>query len=77
MLILNTPAFAGKENITFNGMSIPDNYKGNYRISASTIISMATQEYTYTCIPNVQKTADGSIKRAKGKKGKSKGKKRR
>ena len=70
--------FFGKENITFNGMSIPENYKGNYRMSASTIISMTTQEYTYTCIPNVQKTADGSIKRAKGKKGKkSKGKKRR
>ena len=76
MLILNTPAFAGKENITFYGMSIPENYKGNYRMSASTIISMTTQEYTYTCIPNVQKTADGSIKRKKAK-GKSKGKKRR
>ena len=44
--------------------------QGNYRISASTIMSMTTQEYTYTCIPNVQKSADGSIKRAKGKKGK-------
>jgi cation diffusion facilitator family transporter len=74
MWLLNTQNFAGKEEITFNGMSIPENYKGNYRISASTIISMTTQEYTYTCIPNVQKSADGSIKR---KKGKSKGKKRR
>ena len=77
MVILNTKAYAGKEEITFNGMSIPETFKGNYRISASTIISMTTQEYTYTCIPNVQKSADGSVKRAKGKKGKSKGKKRR
>lgn len=68
MVILNTSAFAGKEEITFNGMSIQDNYKGSYRISASTIIVVATPEFTYTCIPNVQKTADGSIKREKGKK---------
>ena len=68
MAILNTSAFAGKEEVTFNGMSIPENYKGNYNISASTIIAVATKEFTYTCIPNVQKTADGSIKRAKGKK---------
>ena len=65
MLILNTPTFAGKDNITFNGMSIPENYKGNYRISASTIINVLTPEFTYECIPNVQKSSDGSIKRKK------------
>ena len=67
MLILNTSAFAGKEDTTFNGMTIPDNYKGHYRISASTIIVVATPEFTYTCIPNVQRTADGSIKKGKRK----------
>lgn len=67
MVILNTNAFAGKDNITFNGMSIPENYKGNYRISASTIINVLTPEFTYECIPNVQKSADGSIKRSKRK----------
>lgn len=68
MWILNTSAFAGKEDVTFNGMTIPENYKGNYRISASTIIVVTTPEFTYTCIPNVQRTADGSIKRTKKRK---------
>lgn len=68
MVILNTSSFAGKEDTTFNGMSIPDNYKGNYRMSASTIIVVTTPEFTYTCIPNVQRMADGTIKRGKGKK---------
>ena len=67
MMILNTSTFAGKEDTTFNGMSIPDNYKGHYRISASTIIVVSTPEFTYTCIPNVQRTADGSIKKGKRK----------
>lgn len=66
--LLNTQAFQGKDDITFNGMSIPENYKGNYRMSASTIIVVSTPEFTYTCIPNVQRTADGRIKRNKGKK---------
>lgn len=68
MLILNTQAFQGKEEITFNGMSIPENYKGHYRISAGTIIAVATPEFTYTCIPNVQRTADGKIKKGKKRK---------
>lgn len=68
MWILNTQAFAGKEDTTFNGMTIQENYKGHYRISASTIIVVSTPEFTYTCIPNVQRTADGSIKKSKGKK---------
>lgn len=67
MWILNTQAFQGKDEITFNGMSIPENYKGNYRMSASTIMVVSTPEFTYTCIPNVQRTADGKIKRNKGK----------
>ena len=68
MWILNTTAFAGKEDTTFNGMTIQENYKGHYRISASTISVVSTPEFTYTCIPNVQRTADGSIKKSKGKK---------
>lgn len=67
MLILNTSAFAGKEEITFNGMSIQENEKGHHRISASTIIVVSTPEFTYTCIPNVQRTANGEIKRGKRK----------
>ena len=67
MWILNTQAFQGKDEITFNGMSIPENYKGNYRMSASTIMVVSTPEFTYTCIPNVQRTSDGKIKRNKGK----------
>ena len=55
MWILNTADFRGKDNITFNGMSIPEDYKGNYRISASTYISVLTPEYTYTCVPNVHR----------------------
>lgn len=55
MAILNTAAFRGKEDITFNGMSIPETYKGNYEISASTYISVSTPEFTYTCVPNVHK----------------------
>ena len=67
MLILNTSAFAVKEEITFNGMSIQENEKGHHRISASTIIVVSTPEFTYTCIPNVQRTANGEIKRGKRK----------
>ena len=55
MWILNTADFRGKDNITYNGMSIPEDYKGNYRISASTYISVLTPEYTYTCVPNVHR----------------------
>ena len=65
MLILNTSLFAGKENITFNGRSIQENQKGCYRIAAGTAISVTTPEFTYTCIPNVVRAADGSIKRKK------------
>lgn len=68
MMILNTSAFAGKDEITFNGMSIPEGYKGNYRITASAFISVSTPEFTYTCTPNVQRAADGGIKKSKGKK---------
>ena len=52
MLILNTSAFAGKEEITFNGMSIQENEKGHHRISASTIIVVSTPEFTYTYFRN-------------------------
>lgn len=55
MAILNTAAFRGKEEITFNGMSIPETYKGHYEISASTYIAVSTPEFTYTCVPNVKK----------------------
>ena len=67
MLILNTSAYAGKDEITFNGMSIPEGYKGHYRITASAFISVSTPEFTYTCTPNVQRSADGGIKKSKGK----------
>ena len=67
MLILHTSAFAGKEEIPFNGMSIQENETGHHRISASTIIVVSTPEFTYTCIPNVQRTANGEIKRGKRK----------
>lgn len=30
-------------------------------------VVVATPEFTYTCIPNVQRTADGSIKKGKRK----------
>lgn len=48
-------------------MSIQENEKGHHRISASTIIVVSTPEFTYTCIPNVQRTANGEIKRGKRK----------
>lgn len=67
MLILNTSAYAGKDEITFNGMSIPEGYKGHYRITASAFISVSTPEFTYTCTPNVQRSADGGIKKSRGK----------
>lgn len=65
--IQNTSAFQGKDEITFNGISIPENYKGKYRMSASTIINVTTSDFVYTCIPNVQRTSDGRIKKSKGK----------
>lgn len=65
MVILNTSSYAGKEHVTFNGMMIPEGYKGHYRISAGTIINVDTPDIIYTCIPNTQRTADGQIKKSR------------
>ena len=50
--IMNVKAFAGKDNITFNGMSIEENRVKPYRINANSAISLKSPEYTYTCYLN-------------------------
>ena len=52
--ITNVKAFAGKEQFTFNGMSIPDDKKKKqYRLGGSgSTLSLNTPEYLYTCYLN-------------------------
>lgn len=52
MYITNANVFAGKQEITFNGMSIEENRKKPYRISGNSSISLRSPEYTYTCYLN-------------------------
>ena len=50
--VTNVKAFAGKDNITFNGMSIEENRVKPYRINANSTISLKSPEYNYTCYLN-------------------------
>lgn len=50
--VTNMKMFAGKEEISFNGMSIEEGRVKPYRISSSSTISLRTAEYTYTCYLN-------------------------
>lgn len=52
MYVTNIKAFAGKEEISFNGMSMEADRHKPYRISAGSTISLRTTEYTYTCYLN-------------------------
>ena len=52
MYITNANVFAGKQEITFNGMSIEENRKKPYRISGNSTIALRSPEYTYTCYLN-------------------------
>ena len=48
MYVTNMKMFAGKEEISFNGMSIEAGRVKPYRISSGSTISLRTAEYTYT-----------------------------
>lgn len=50
--VTNMKMFAGKEEISFNGMSIDAGRVKPYRISSGSTISLRTTEYTYTCYLN-------------------------
>lgn len=50
--VTNMKMFAGKEEISFNGMSIDAGRIKPYRISSGSTISLRTAEYTYTCYLN-------------------------
>ena len=52
MFITNTKAFAGKDNITFNGESIQKEASKPKIISAGVLIEVRTDTMTYTCQPN-------------------------
>ncbi len=52
MYVTNVKMFAGKEDISFNGMSIETGRVKPYRISSGSTISLRTAEYTYTCYLN-------------------------
>ncbi len=53
MEILNTKAYAGDKNLKINGQSIPENYKGNYILSANSSLKVITPTYVYNCIPTM------------------------
>lgn len=50
--VTNMKMFAGKEEISFNGMSIDAGRVKPYRISSGSTIALRTAEYTYTCYLN-------------------------
>ncbi len=52
MYVTNARSFAGKEEFSFNGMSIEENRTKPYRISGGSTISLKTPEYLYTCYLN-------------------------
>lgn len=52
MYVTNTKIFAGKEDVTFNGVSIEENRTKPYRIGSTSTISLKTNEYLYTCYLN-------------------------
>lgn len=52
MLIMDTKKFAGKSEITFNGMPVEEDRVKPMRISGNSAISLSTPEYTYTCYLN-------------------------
>lgn len=52
MYVTNTKNFAGKDEFSFNGMSIEEGRTKPYRISGGSTISLKTPEYLYTCYLN-------------------------
>ena len=52
MYVTNIKAFAGKEDISFNGMTMEADRRKPYRISSGSTIALRTNEYTYTCYLN-------------------------
>lgn len=50
--VTNMKTFAGREEFSFNGMSIDAGRVKPYRISSGSTISLRTAEYTYTCYLN-------------------------
>lgn len=52
MYLLNTKAYAGKTNITFNGTEIVDGTTKPMHLGAGSMIIIETPVMTYTCIPN-------------------------
>lgn len=49
MFVTNLKLFAGKDDITFNGMSVEKDRTKPLRIGANSTISLKTPEYNYTC----------------------------
>lgn len=50
--VTNMKMFAGKGEISFNGMTIEEGRVKPYRIGSGSTISLRTAEYTYTCYLN-------------------------
>jgi hypothetical protein len=50
--VTNMKMFAGKGDISFNGMTIDEGRTKPYRIGSNSTISLATAEYIYTCYLN-------------------------
>lgn len=52
MTITNTRVFAGKTDITFDGVSVPKDEKKPININRNSILSVKTDEYQHTCYLN-------------------------
>lgn len=52
MLLMNTKAYAGKEHIQFNGAPVEEGRTKPLNISAGTLLTVTTKDFTYNSSPN-------------------------
>ena len=53
MTLLNTRAYAGKDNITFTGNPVSEGQTKNLELTAGVNIRVEEPEWTYSCQPNM------------------------
>ena len=68
MLLTNTKAYAGKDNIKFNGVTVAKEAKKPISLSAGSTITIEKTDWTYTCRPNTSGEKKKEKKSRKGKK---------
>ena len=54
MILLNTRAFVGKDNITISGQKVPKN-SDKLKLTAGSILAVTTPEWKYRCQLNTER----------------------